>query len=93
MSAYLYTWNPKRWVWVDQADAVYRVNNGDQYDMYWSCGNTKKIQVGDVFFLMRLGVSALKSAPVFRPRQRPDFALVSQVNRRGPWARRSMRRR
>lgn len=38
-------------------------------------------------------VSALKSAPVFRPRQRPDFALVSQVNRRGPWARRSMRRR
>ena len=55
MSTYLYTWNPKRWVWVDQADAVYRVNNGDQYDMYWSCGNTKKIQIGDVFFLMRLG--------------------------------------
>lgn len=55
MSAYLYTWNPKRWVWVDQADAIYRVNNGDQYDMYWSCGNTKKIQAGDVFFLMRLG--------------------------------------
>mgnify|MGYP003492719111 CR=1 FL=1 len=41
----------------------------------------------------RFTVSALKSAPVFRPRQRPDFALVSQVNRRGPWARRSMRRR
>lgn len=54
-SAYLYTWNPKRWAWVDQADAIYRVNNGDQYDMYWSCGNTKKMQVGDVFFLMRLG--------------------------------------
>ncbi len=55
MSAYLYTWNPKRWAWVDQADAIYRVNNGDQYDMYWSCGNTKKIKIGDVFFLMRLG--------------------------------------
>ncbi|WP_305856404.1 HNH endonuclease [Balneatrix alpica] len=56
MSAYLYTWNPDRWVWVDQADAVYRVSNGDQYDMYWSCGVRKNIEVGDVFFLMRLGV-------------------------------------
>jgi 5-methylcytosine-specific restriction protein A len=55
MSAYLYTWNPKRWAWVDYADAVYRINNGDQYDIYWSCGNTKKIEVGDIFFLMRLG--------------------------------------
>ena len=55
MSAYLYTWNPSRWAWVDQADAVYRVNNGDQYDMYWSCGNTKKIAIGDIFFLVRLG--------------------------------------
>jgi len=56
MSAYLYTWNPDRWVWSDQQDAIYRVNNGDQYDMYWSCGNTKRIEIGDLFFLMRLGV-------------------------------------
>jgi 5-methylcytosine-specific restriction enzyme A len=56
MSAYLYTWSPKRWRWVDQAEAIYRINNGDQYDMYWSCGNTKKIAVGDTFFLMKLGV-------------------------------------
>ncbi len=55
MSAYLFIWNPKRWTWVDHADAIYRVNNGDQYDMYWSCGNTKKIAIGDTFFLMRLG--------------------------------------
>jgi 5-methylcytosine-specific restriction enzyme A len=55
MSAYLYTWNPRRWTWVDQGDAIYRVNNGDHYDMYWSCGNTKKILIGDIFFLMRLG--------------------------------------
>lgn len=55
MNAYLYTWNPKKWTWVDQVDAVYRVNNGDQYDIYWSCGNTKKIVIGDIFFLMRLG--------------------------------------
>lgn len=56
MNAYLYTWNPGRWDWNDQQDAIYRVNNGDQYDMYWSCGNTKRIEIGDVFFLMRLGV-------------------------------------
>lgn len=56
MSAYLYTWNPERWVWSDQQDAIYRVNNDDQYDMYWSCGNTKRIEIGDLFFLMRLGV-------------------------------------
>jgi len=24
--------------------------------MYWSCGNTKRIEIGDIFFLMRLGV-------------------------------------
>lgn len=56
MGAYLYIWNPDRWVWSDQQDAIYRVNNGDQYDMYWSCGNTKRIEIGDLFFLMRLGV-------------------------------------
>lgn len=56
MGAYLYTWNPDRWKWSDQQDAIYRVNNTDQYDMYWSCGNTKRIEVGDLFFLMRLGV-------------------------------------
>lgn len=24
--------------------------------MYWSCGNTRKIEIGDVFFLIRLGL-------------------------------------
>ncbi len=56
MSSYLYTWNPERWTWSDQQEAIYRVNNGDQYDIEWSCGNTKRIEVGDTFFLMRLGV-------------------------------------
>ena len=56
MSAYLYTWNPKRWNWVDQPEAICRIGDGEQYDMYWSCGNTKKISVGDTFFLIKLGV-------------------------------------
>jgi 5-methylcytosine-specific restriction protein A len=55
MSAYLYTWNPDRWEWVDQIQAIFRIGNGEPYDTYWSCGNTKKIVAGDVFFLMKLG--------------------------------------
>ena len=46
-NAYLYLWNPKKWDWCDLQDAIYSVNNGDIYDMYWNCGNTKKIQIGD----------------------------------------------
>lgn len=56
MSAYLYTWNPKRWKWVDQPEAICRIGDGEQYNMYWSCGNTKKISAGDIFFLIKLGV-------------------------------------
>lgn len=55
-SAYLYTWNPKKWKWSDLQDAIYRVNNGEDYDIYWSCGVRKKIEIGDIFFLMKLGV-------------------------------------
>jgi 5-methylcytosine-specific restriction protein A len=56
MSAFLYTWNPNKWYWSDLHEAIYRVNNDEIYDMYWSCGNTKRISIGDIFFLMRLGV-------------------------------------
>lgn len=56
MSSYLFAWNPKRWKWVDQPEAICRVSDGEPYDMCWSCGNTKKISVGDTFFLIKLGV-------------------------------------
>lgn len=56
MAAYLYAWNPERWDWSDLQDAIYRINNDEPYDSEWSCGNTKRIEVGDVFLLMRLGV-------------------------------------
>jgi len=36
-------------------EAVVKVNTGEYYDIYWNCGNTKKIQIGDTFLLMRLG--------------------------------------
>lgn len=56
MKTYLYIWHPDKWNWIDLQDAIYRVNNNEQYDMYWSCGKTNRIAIGDVFFLMRLGV-------------------------------------
>lgn len=56
MAAYLYTWNPSKWIWADQAEAIVRINSGEAYEIYWSCGTTKKIEIGDTFFLMRLGV-------------------------------------
>jgi len=87
MSTYLYTWNPKRWRWVDQSEAVYRVNNGEQYDMYWSCGNTKKIVVSDTFLLMKLGVDPkgiigcgyISSTPYPLPHWNPEKAEKGQT--------------
>jgi 5-methylcytosine-specific restriction protein A len=55
MPTFLYTWNPENWHWVDQADAIRRVNEGEPYERYWSCGSKKK-EIGDVFLLMRLRV-------------------------------------
>lgn len=51
----LYIWKPRRWKWVDQGSAIYHINNGQPYNLYWSCGRVKTITVGDFFFLMRLG--------------------------------------
>ena len=56
MNTYLFAWNPEKWHWSDLPEAVYRVNTGDHYYDSWSTGNTKRIQIGDRFFLMRLGV-------------------------------------
>lgn len=56
MNSYLYIWNPLLWEWVDLPDAICRIANGEPYDRHWSCGNTKKIEIGDRFFLMRVGV-------------------------------------
>ena len=75
MSAYLYTWNPNRWNWKDFQYAVYCVNNDEPYDIRWSCGNTKRIAIGDLFFLMRVGVEPkgiigcgyVSSAPEYLP--------------------------
>jgi 5-methylcytosine-specific restriction protein A len=56
MATFLLAWNPKKWAWVDQAEAIVRINNSEPYDIYWSCGRTRRINVGDTFLLMKLGV-------------------------------------
>ena len=55
MSAYLYAWNPRRWNWKDLQEGIAYVNNDERYDRPWRC-RTRKIAVGDLFFLMRLGL-------------------------------------
>ena len=75
MAAYIYTWNPEKWRWADLQDAIYQVNNGEDYEMFWSCGNTKRIQPGDLFFLIKVGTKPrgiigcgyVSSAPYDRP--------------------------
>lgn len=57
MAAYIYTWNPERWRWADLQDAIYKINNGEDYERLWSCGNTKRIQAGDLFFLVKVGAN------------------------------------
>lgn len=56
MNTFLFTWNPSKWHWSDLPEAVVKVNTGEVYVIDWRYGNTKKIQIGDTFLLMRLGV-------------------------------------
>jgi 5-methylcytosine-specific restriction enzyme A len=58
-SGYLYTWSS--WNWVDFQDAVHRVNTEDLYEIRWSCGRRKNIELGDIVFLVRLGKIPIKS--------------------------------
>jgi 5-methylcytosine-specific restriction protein A len=72
---FLYTWNPSKWDWSDLKDVVKIVETGTPHDRYWSCGNTKRIGIGDRFLLMRLGVDPkgilgcgeITSKPYFLP--------------------------
>lgn len=54
-ATYLLTWNPKRFSWDDFQDDWESIYVGNRPHFRWSCGNTKKILVGDRVFLMRLG--------------------------------------
>ena len=55
MNAFIYTWNPTKWKWIDLPYAVSIVNSGESFNGQWSCGNSRKPQAGDLFLLMKLG--------------------------------------
>ncbi len=52
---FLYLWNPNVWHWADLDEAVEIIARGDEYLDSWTCGPRKDIEIGDKFFLMKLG--------------------------------------
>jgi hypothetical protein len=79
MAAYLFSCNPKRRTWVDHADGIYRVNNNEPYDVYWSCGNRRNIDIGDRFLLTTHYDRRLSQAP----RRHHDGEAYGQRRHRG----------
>ena len=55
MPAYLLAWNSKRWDWDSLAEASDAVRTGKKIVDRWSCGKSKRPQVGDRVFVIRLG--------------------------------------
>jgi 5-methylcytosine-specific restriction protein A len=55
-SAYLLTWNPKKFDWTDLTSLVRKIHAGRPGELRWSCGNTKRIKAGDRIFLLRQGL-------------------------------------
>jgi 5-methylcytosine-specific restriction protein A len=55
-ATYLLTWNPHNWHWDNLEEQVQLTAQGRQVDDRWSCGNTKRIRIGDRLFLLRQGV-------------------------------------
>lgn len=55
MTTYLLTWNPRRFQWDELADDIAHVREVGPLSGTWSCGNTRRIQPGDRFFLICLG--------------------------------------
>jgi len=56
INTFLLVWNPKRWQWKDLGVLKTRLDNGGVITRDWSCGNTKKISVGDRVYIIRLGL-------------------------------------
>ena len=55
MKTFLLAWNPKRWQWSNIAEMSNDVKEGKAVLDRWSSGVSKKPQIGDRFFLIRLG--------------------------------------
>jgi len=55
MSAYLLTWNPRRYQWNEFAVLARDCEQGKHVKNDWSCGNNKSIRRGERVFLLRQG--------------------------------------
>lgn len=55
MATYLLTWNPNRWSWDELETDIDILKQQGFVEDRWSCGLSKKLQLGDRFFLIRLG--------------------------------------
>lgn len=55
MNTFLVTWNPKSWPWETLGYDANQTEKGNAVAERWSCGNRKKIEVGDRLFLLKQG--------------------------------------
>lgn len=55
MPTYLLTWNPERWQWTYIEDSIAQITQQGFCNERWSLGVTKRIDIGDRVFLMKLG--------------------------------------
>lgn len=55
MKSILLTWNPGRWAWEDFIGDRNELLQSGSLPSTWSCGVSRRIEIGDRVFLMRLG--------------------------------------
>jgi 5-methylcytosine-specific restriction protein A len=55
MRTFLLSWNPTQWSWDYLHDSIAQVAQHGYSDDHWSCGNRRDIDIGDRFYLIRLG--------------------------------------
>lgn len=85
MTAYLLTWNPKNWS-EERFSQLYADYKLDKV-LRWSCGSTKKIVVGDGFYLLKQGKGAtgvigsgtVMSSPYSAAHYESDKAAVGKM--------------
>jgi len=56
MRTFVFVWNPKKWNWIDLEKKIEIINQTGHVTEDWGVASFKKIQLGDRFFLLRLGV-------------------------------------
>jgi len=55
MRTYLLSWNPNNWEWDYLQRSIDDISRQGFNDDYWSSGNRRDVDIGDSFFLIRLG--------------------------------------